>query len=162
MLQPSYWMNPADPDEKRRRANRSPLPACVTGGSGESLLLLQAPQAKRDGARNASSFERTEALEGASKPWHALCFSHQFCRKWPALLFSAAQLLLFSHFFTDNTTTYPDVMSKCGSNWAIKALRPSVSVGSAQGGYLAVTLKECGKAHFKWSHQCVTATGVGW
>lgn len=38
-------------------------------------------------------------------------------------------------------------------------LRPSVSVASAQGGYLAG--KECGKAHFKWSHQCVTATEVG-
>lgn len=62
MLQPSYWMNSADPDEKRRRADGSPLPACVTSGSGESLLLLQAPQAKRDDARNASSFERTEAL----------------------------------------------------------------------------------------------------
>lgn len=62
-------------------------------------------------------------------------------------------------FSADNTTTCPDVTSKCGSNWPIKMLHPSVSVGSAQGGYLAV--KECGKAHFKWSHQCVTATEVG-
>lgn len=88
----------------------------------------------------------------------ALLFSSILQEVTGFFVLSGPVITLF-HFFADNTTTCPDVMSKCGSNWAIKLLHPSVSV--AQGGYLAVTLKECGKAHFKWSHQCVTATGGG-
>lgn len=88
----------------------------------------------------------------------ALLFSSVLQEVAGFVVLSGPVMSLF-HFFTDNTTTYPDVMSKCGSNWPIKMLHPSVSVGNAQGGYLAV--KECGKAHFKWSHQCVTATEVG-